>query len=136
MATAGDVRKPEEYTTAWRQANGEYPVREISMAKLHASRIAVEVADECIQTHGGAAYMKVYGIESVWRDLATEPDRHRHRRDHARRDRRSYGPLSLPVRAAPSASGFGVSAPPISTRRVGAGRTIRATAPSQYARGT
>ncbi len=138
MATAGDVRKPEEYTTAWRHANGEYPVREISMAKLHASRIAVEVADECIQIQGGAGYMKQYVIERVWRDLATEPDRHRHRhrRDHARRDRRSYGPLSLPARAAPSASGFGVSAPPISTRRVGAGRKIRATAPSQYARGT
>src|SRR3712207_8423212 len=42
------------YTTAWRFQNGEYPVREISMAKLHASRVAVEVADECIQIHGGA----------------------------------------------------------------------------------
>ncbi len=69
MATAGDVRKPEEYTTAWRQANGEYPVREISMAKLYASRIAVEVADECIQIHGGAGYMREYGVERVWRDM-------------------------------------------------------------------
>lgn len=56
------------YSTAWRHANGEYPVREISMARLHASRIAVEVVDECIQIHGGAGYMKEYGIERVWRD--------------------------------------------------------------------
>ena len=39
------------------------------MAKLHASRIAVEVADECIQIHGGAGYMQEYGIERVWRDM-------------------------------------------------------------------
>jgi hypothetical protein len=44
-------------------------VREISMAKLYAARVAVEVADECIQIHGGAGYMKEYGIERVWRDM-------------------------------------------------------------------
>ena len=57
------------YTTAWRFNNGEYPVREISMAKLYASRIACEVADECLQIHGGAGYMKEYGIERAWRDM-------------------------------------------------------------------
>ena len=69
MATKLESARQMVYTTAWRHANGEYPVREISMAKLHASRIAVEVADECIQIHGGAGYMKEYGIERVWRDL-------------------------------------------------------------------
>jgi alkylation response protein AidB-like acyl-CoA dehydrogenase len=69
MATKIETARQLNYTTAWRFANGEYPVREISMAKLHASRIAVEVADECIQIHGGAGYMKEYGIERVWRDL-------------------------------------------------------------------
>jgi alkylation response protein AidB-like acyl-CoA dehydrogenase len=44
-------------------------VREISQAKLYASRIACEVADECIQIHGGAGYMREYGVERVWRDL-------------------------------------------------------------------
>ncbi|HVF77717.1 MAG TPA: acyl-CoA dehydrogenase family protein [Solirubrobacteraceae bacterium] len=44
-------------------------MREISMAKLHGSRMAVEVADECIQIRGGAGYMTEYGIERVWRDL-------------------------------------------------------------------
>jgi alkylation response protein AidB-like acyl-CoA dehydrogenase len=69
MATKIETARQLTYTTAWRFANGEYPVREISMAKLHASRIACEVADECLQIHGGAGYMKEYGIERVWRDL-------------------------------------------------------------------
>jgi alkylation response protein AidB-like acyl-CoA dehydrogenase len=69
MATKIESARQMVYITAWRFNNGEYPVREISMAKLHASRIAVEVADECIQIHGGAGYMKEYGIERVWRDM-------------------------------------------------------------------
>src|SRR5947199_5598447 len=69
MATKIEAARQLVYTTAWRFANGEYPVREISMAKLYASRIAVEVADECIQIQGGAGYMKEYGIQRVWRDM-------------------------------------------------------------------
>jgi alkylation response protein AidB-like acyl-CoA dehydrogenase len=69
MATKIETARQMVYTTAWRFNNGEYPVREITMAKLYASRIAVEVADECIQIHGGAGYMKEYGIERAWRDL-------------------------------------------------------------------
>jgi len=69
MATKIETARQLVYMTAWRFQNGEYPVREISMAKLHASRVAVEVADECIQIHGGAGYMKEYGVERVWRDL-------------------------------------------------------------------
>jgi alkylation response protein AidB-like acyl-CoA dehydrogenase len=69
MATKLETARQLVYVTAWRFNNGEYPVREISMAKLHAARIAVEVADECIQIHGGAGYMKEYGVERVWRDM-------------------------------------------------------------------
>jgi alkylation response protein AidB-like acyl-CoA dehydrogenase len=69
MATKIEAARQLTYTTAWRFQNGEYPVREISMAKLYAARIAVEVADECIQIHGGAGYMKEYGVERVWRDM-------------------------------------------------------------------
>ncbi|MDQ6607292.1 MAG: acyl-CoA dehydrogenase family protein, partial [Actinomycetota bacterium] len=69
MATKIETARQMVYTTAWRFQNGEYPVREISMAKLYAARISVEVADECIQIHGGAGYMKEYGIERSWRDL-------------------------------------------------------------------
>src|ERR1700710_1962708 len=69
MATKLETARQMVYTTAWRFSNGEYPVREISMAKLYSARIAVEVADECIQIHGGAGYMKEYGVERVWRDM-------------------------------------------------------------------
>src|SRR5947208_2266057 len=69
MATKIETARQMVYTTAWRFQNGEYPVREITMAKLYAARIAVEVADECIQIHGGNGYMKEYGIERSWRDL-------------------------------------------------------------------
>jgi alkylation response protein AidB-like acyl-CoA dehydrogenase len=69
MATKIETARQMVYTTAWRFQNGEYPVREISMAKLYAARIAVEVADECIQIHGGNGYMKEYGVERVWRDM-------------------------------------------------------------------
>jgi alkylation response protein AidB-like acyl-CoA dehydrogenase len=68
MATKIESARQMTYVTAWRFQNGEYPVREISMAKLHAARVAVEVADECIQIHGGAGYMKEYGVERAWRD--------------------------------------------------------------------
>ncbi|HVR05174.1 MAG TPA: acyl-CoA dehydrogenase family protein [Solirubrobacteraceae bacterium] len=69
MATKIETARQMVYMTAWRHQNGEYPVREISMAKLYASRISVEVADECIQIHGGAGYMREYGVERAWRDL-------------------------------------------------------------------
>jgi alkylation response protein AidB-like acyl-CoA dehydrogenase len=69
MATKMEASRQLTYTTAWRFANGEYPVREISMAKLYASRIACEVTDECLQIHGGAGYMVEYGIERAWRDM-------------------------------------------------------------------
>jgi alkylation response protein AidB-like acyl-CoA dehydrogenase len=69
MATQIEAARQLVYTTAWRFANGEYPVREISMAKLYAARMACAVTDECLQIHGGAGYMKEYGIERAWRDM-------------------------------------------------------------------
>jgi alkylation response protein AidB-like acyl-CoA dehydrogenase len=69
MGTKIETARQLVYNTAWRVQNGEYPVREISMAKLYASRIACEVADDCLQIHGGAGYMREYGIERAWRDL-------------------------------------------------------------------
>jgi alkylation response protein AidB-like acyl-CoA dehydrogenase len=69
MSTKIEAARQMVYTTAWRIENGEYPVREISMAKLYASRIACEVCDECIQIHGGYGYMKEYHVERAWRDM-------------------------------------------------------------------
>jgi len=69
MATKAEAAKQFTYATAWRFGNGEYPVREITMAKLFSSRMACEVADECIQILGGYGYMKEYEIERAYRDV-------------------------------------------------------------------
>jgi alkylation response protein AidB-like acyl-CoA dehydrogenase len=69
MATKIEAGRQMVYTTAWRFQNGEYPVREISMAKLYTARMGCDVVDECLQIHGGAGYMKEYGIERAWRDM-------------------------------------------------------------------
>ena len=68
MSVKIEAAKQLVYSTAWRFANGEYPVREISQAKLYASRVIWEVADECIQIHGGYGYMKEYEVERAYRD--------------------------------------------------------------------
>ena len=68
MATKIEGAKQMTHATAWRFASGEYPVREITMAKLNASRVCHEVADECVQIMGGYGYMKEYEIERAYRD--------------------------------------------------------------------
>jgi hypothetical protein len=41
---------------------------ESSMAKVYASEVAVRVAEEAIQIHGGYGYTKDYPVERLWRD--------------------------------------------------------------------
>jgi alkylation response protein AidB-like acyl-CoA dehydrogenase len=50
---------------AWEQ--GRYPVKEISMAKLHAGLVVNRVMNACLQLWGGAGYA-AGGIERAWRD--------------------------------------------------------------------
>jgi len=56
------------YETAKRWDEGEYPVREISQAKLLATQAACEVADDAIQILGGHGYMREFPVERAWRD--------------------------------------------------------------------
>ena len=56
------------YETAEAWNRGEYPVREISQAKLLATQTNVEVADEAIQILGGHGYMSEFPVERSWRD--------------------------------------------------------------------
>lgn len=56
------------YETADAWNRGEYPVREISQAKLLATQTNVEVADEAIQILGGHGYMSEFPAERAWRD--------------------------------------------------------------------
>ena len=42
-------------------------------AKLFTQRAMLEVADECLQIHGGYGYMREYGIERAFRDARLGP---------------------------------------------------------------
>jgi alkylation response protein AidB-like acyl-CoA dehydrogenase len=68
LSTKLEAARELTYDTARRFAAGEYPVRQIAMAKLTVARVSFEVMDGCLQLHGGAGYMREYGIERRWRD--------------------------------------------------------------------
>ena len=68
MATKLEAARALIYQTARSYARGDYPVREISMSKLCATRVAWEVAVQCVQIHG-AGYMDEYDVSRVLRDI-------------------------------------------------------------------
>ena len=53
--------------------SGQDCIQEVTMAKLVTQRALVEVADECLQIHGGYGYMREYGIERALRDARLGP---------------------------------------------------------------
>ena len=63
-----DAAKALTYETAWRVQLGEYPVRQITEAKLLATRVHFQVADACLQLHGGYGYMMEFPVQRAWRD--------------------------------------------------------------------
>ena len=68
MATAIEASRLLVYRAASMQAEGEPCGKEASMAKLFASRTAVETAIEAIQVYGGYGYTKEYPVERYFRD--------------------------------------------------------------------
>ena len=48
-------------------------VRLTSMAKLFTQRLALDVADECVQVHGGAGALMEYRAQRLWRDARVGP---------------------------------------------------------------
>jgi acyl-CoA dehydrogenase len=68
LATKLEACESFLYLCAWKQENGEYPVKEISMLKLISAQVAFEVADECVQFMGGYGYMMEYPTQRAWRD--------------------------------------------------------------------
>ena len=69
LATELEAAKSLAYMTAWRYDRGEYPVKEISMAKLIGTQVAFRVADEAMQIMGGYGYMMEYPAQKAWRDM-------------------------------------------------------------------
>lgn len=68
MATAVEGAKLLVYRAADLRMRGEKCSKEASMAKLFASRTAVEVTTEAIQVFGGYGYTKDYPVERYFRD--------------------------------------------------------------------
>ena len=68
MATKISAARALIYNAASKKDKGERFVREAAMAKLFASKTAVEVALEAIQVHGGYGYVREYKVERMLRD--------------------------------------------------------------------
>ena len=70
MATQVEAARLLVYQAAWLadEKNVRF-TRESSMAKLFASEVAVRVANECVQVHGGYGFTKDYPAEKYYRDV-------------------------------------------------------------------
>jgi alkylation response protein AidB-like acyl-CoA dehydrogenase len=68
MATEIEAARQLVYLAAWKVNRGEYPVREISMAKLLTGEVAWRVSDEALQIFGGYGYSMELPIQRAWRD--------------------------------------------------------------------
>jgi acyl-CoA dehydrogenase len=73
MSTKIDAARSLTYHALRLFARGEDPIREVTIAKLFTQRAMVEVADECVQIHGGYGYMREYGVERALRDARLGP---------------------------------------------------------------
>lgn len=68
MAMKIELARNMVYKAAWLKDEGKQFTKEAAMCKLYASEIAMEVADEAIQIHGGYGYMREYEVERYMRD--------------------------------------------------------------------
>jgi alkylation response protein AidB-like acyl-CoA dehydrogenase len=70
MATEVEAARLLVYQAAWLADQKDVRfTRESSMAKLFASEVAVRVANECVQIHGGYGFIKDYPAEKYYRDV-------------------------------------------------------------------
>ena len=68
MATHLEAARLLVWKAAYLKDRGEKYDKESSMAKLFASKIAMDSAIDCVQIYGGYGYMQEYGIERLMRD--------------------------------------------------------------------
>ena len=69
MATSIEAARWLTYCAGARKDAGQRVTRESAMAKLFASEMAVKVADEALQIHGGYGFIKDYPVEKFYRDV-------------------------------------------------------------------
>lgn len=68
MATEIEAARLLTYRAAYPKNQKKRTTKESSTAKLFASEVAVRVATEAIQIHGGYGYVKEYPVEKFYRD--------------------------------------------------------------------
>jgi alkylation response protein AidB-like acyl-CoA dehydrogenase len=69
MHTKTEAARQLTYKSAWSVDHADDQLTKLaSMAKEYASRIAVDVADEAVQIHGGAGYVNDFDVERFYRD--------------------------------------------------------------------
>jgi cyclohexanecarboxyl-CoA dehydrogenase len=68
MATSVDAARLLTQRSAVMKDAGLTTTRESAMAKVFASEVAVAVAEQAVQIHGGYGYTKEYPVERAWRD--------------------------------------------------------------------
>ena len=73
MASEIEVCKTFNYVTAQRLDRGEYVVKEATMSKLISTKVADEVAYDCLQMLGGYGYMEEYPLARNLRDSRLGP---------------------------------------------------------------
>ena len=69
MYTKTEAARQLTYKSAWSVDHADDQLTQLaSMAKEYASRVAVDVADEAVQVHGGAGYVDDFDVERFYRD--------------------------------------------------------------------
>jgi alkylation response protein AidB-like acyl-CoA dehydrogenase len=69
MYTQTEAARQLTYKSAWSVDHSDDQLTKLaSMAKEYASRVAVDVADEAVQIHGGAGYVDDFDVERFYRD--------------------------------------------------------------------
>jgi hypothetical protein len=69
MATEIDAARLLTMRAAWLKDHHRKTTLESSMAKLYTSEVAVKVANEAVQIHGGYGFIKDYPAEKFYRDV-------------------------------------------------------------------
>lgn len=68
MATAVETARLLVHKAAWQKDNGKNYDQSGAMAKLYASKVAMEQTVEAVQIHGGYGFVKEYHVERLMRD--------------------------------------------------------------------
>ncbi|WP_121822327.1 acyl-CoA dehydrogenase family protein [Halostella salina] len=69
MHTKTEAARMLTYKSAWSVENEDEQLTALaSMAKEYASDVAVDVADEAVQVHGGSGYVNDFDVERLYRD--------------------------------------------------------------------